>query len=383
MRTTTFSVLDYLPASVREFPKRRAAEMLGIALLAGVATLGLALLTWSVADPSLNHATNAPVHNLLGVPGAIAADMVMQMLGLGCVAVLAPPAFWGWRLLTARRLQHPRLKIGLYLLGVAATSALASLLPAPGSWPLPTGLGGVVGDALLALPRRLASGSTWGLAASGAAFAAIAILALAAAAGVGFARHPHADDGPEVAKNARNQAQARFDDEEAEDGPGFGMVAIGAAIHALLTAKAALRRLFRRRPKPAFAGATALPQPLQGDSRAPWMALRADEEPLTKPADYAPRAKGIACGVSRPGFAARRASGRTAEAGRACPGEIRLHAARRLDHAVDCRCSPSRRSRRRQDLRMTRWSRTRACSKACSTISASRARSSTSAPVRS
>src|SRR5271166_3812241 len=290
MRTTTFSVFDHLPASVREFPKRRAAELLGLATLAGVGSLGLALLTWSVADPSLNHATNAPVHNLLGAPGAIAADMVMQMLGLGCIAALAPPAFWGWRLLTARRLHHPRLKIGLYLLGIAATSALASLLPAPGSWPLPTGLGGVAGDALLALPRRLMSGSTWGMAASGAALAALAILALAAAAGVGFARHPHVDDMPAAAKNARNQAQARFDDEEAEDGPGFGMVAIGAAIHALLTAKTALRRLFRRRPKPAFRPAPVASQ--QGDSRAPWMALRADEEPLTKPADYAPRAKG-------------------------------------------------------------------------------------------
>src|SRR5271165_3118695 len=229
MRTTTFSVLDYLPASVREFPKRRAAEMLGIFALAGVGSLGLALLTWSVADPSLNHATNAPVHNLLGAPGAIAADMVMQMLGLGCIAALAPPAFWGWRLLTARRLHHPRLKIGLYLLGIAATSALASLLPAPGSWPLPTGLGGVAGDALLALPRRLMSGSTWGMAASGAALAALAILALAAAAGAGFAHRPHADDAPQsAAKSARSQAQARFDDEEAEDEPSFGMVSIGA-----------------------------------------------------------------------------------------------------------------------------------------------------------
>ncbi len=81
MRTTTFSVFDYLPASLREFPKRRAAETLGIAALAGVVGLGVALLTWSVEDPSLNHATNAPVHNLLGAPGAIAADMVMQMLG--------------------------------------------------------------------------------------------------------------------------------------------------------------------------------------------------------------------------------------------------------------------------------------------------------------
>ncbi len=291
MRTTTFSVFDYLPATLREFPKRRAAELLGLGALAGVGALGLALLTWSVADPSLNHATNAPVHNLLGAPGAIAADLVMQLLGLGCIAALAPPAFWGWRLLTERRLQYPRLKIGLYLVGIAATSALASLLPAPGSWPLPTGLGGVAGDVMLALPRRLLSGAPWGMAVSGAVFAALAILALAAAAGVGFAHRPNADDGTPSSKTARTRAQARMDDEEAEDEPSFGMVSIGAVIHALLTVKAALRRLVRRRSKSA---PKTMPAALPGlaGSPAPWMALRIDEDLLNKPSDFAPRAKG-------------------------------------------------------------------------------------------
>jgi len=78
MRTTTFSVFDYLPSSLREMPRRRAAEIAGIGALAAVGALSLALLTWSVSDPSLNHATNAPVRNWLGAPGAIAADMAMQ-----------------------------------------------------------------------------------------------------------------------------------------------------------------------------------------------------------------------------------------------------------------------------------------------------------------
>ena len=190
MRTTTFSFIDHVPASMREFPKRRMAEIAGLVALASVACLTLALLTWSVSDPSLNHATNARIHNLLGAHGAIAADLVMQFIGLASAVLLIPPAFWGWSLLTARRLERPRLKVGLYFGGVIATAALASLLPAPGSWPLPTGLGGVVGDAMLAIPRRLLPASPWAMIALGCALAAIAILGLAAASGVGAARIP-------------------------------------------------------------------------------------------------------------------------------------------------------------------------------------------------
>src|SRR6204780_3759726 len=155
MRTTTFSMIAPVPASRGGFPKRRAAEITGLVALFGVASLTLALLTWSVSDPSLNHATNGRVHNLLGAPGAIAADLVMQFIGLASAALLAPPAFWGWSLVTKRRLERPRLKIALYLTGVIAAAGLASLVPDPRGLPVATGLGGVVGDAILALPRRL------------------------------------------------------------------------------------------------------------------------------------------------------------------------------------------------------------------------------------
>ncbi len=207
--------------------------------------LSLALLTWSVGDPSLNHATNARPHNLLGAPGAIAADIVMQFIGLASLALLAPPAFWGWRLLTQRQLDRLRLRVGLYLGGVVSAAALASLMPAPGSWPLPTGLGGVVGDAVLALPRRFLLHSPLATVALGALFAALAILALAAAAS-GGAPQTAGDDAAKSPGKARAAALARFDDEESEDEPSFGMVSIGALIHALLAAKGALRRMARR-----------------------------------------------------------------------------------------------------------------------------------------
>ena len=251
--------------------------------------LGLALLTWSVADPSLNHATNAPVHNLLGKPGAIAADMAMQLLGLACVAALAPPAIWGWRLMTDRRLEGLRLKAVLYLVGVVTTAALASFLPAPGRWPLPSGLGGVIGDALLALPRWMFAGASWGMAGTAAAFAIVAILALTGASGLG-AHRPRAEEGSQWgAKNAGIRGDTRLDDAEGEDEPGFAMVSIGAVIHAALTLKAMARRAFRRRPSPARKLAPASGAAAQRPDRAPWLELKADDDELTHPGSYAPR----------------------------------------------------------------------------------------------
>ena len=97
--------------------KRRLREVGGIALLSLAMMATLALATWSVQDPSLSHATNAPVRNLLGHPGAIAADLLMQLLGLGSLALLLPIAIWGYRLLGHRPLSRERLRMLLWLFG--------------------------------------------------------------------------------------------------------------------------------------------------------------------------------------------------------------------------------------------------------------------------
>src|SRR5580692_941240 len=132
--------------------QRRLREVGGIALICLAMMAALALATWSVQDPSLSHATDAPVHNLLGLPGAIAADLLMQLLGLGSLALLLPIAVWGYRLLGHRQLSHERLRVLLWLVGAVLTAAFASCVPKSAHWPLPSGFGGVIGDALLRLP---------------------------------------------------------------------------------------------------------------------------------------------------------------------------------------------------------------------------------------
>ena len=95
MRTTTFSVFDQLPDALREGPKRRVAEVIGVSLLALVVGAGISLLSWSIDDPSLNHSTSTIAHNWLGKAGAIGADVAMQFVGISCVVALTAPAFWG------------------------------------------------------------------------------------------------------------------------------------------------------------------------------------------------------------------------------------------------------------------------------------------------
>ena len=256
VRITTFSPTDYMPESVREFLGRRVAEIGGLLLLATVGVVGVALATWSIQDPSWNHAADGPVRNLVGPAGAVTADLIMQLLGIAVVAILPPLACWGWRLLTKRELDHPRLRLALLALGGGAAAALASAFPTTDRWPLPSGLGGVIGDAVLALPRHLFGTSEPSLVIVAVALAGVMILSLTASAGFGL--QPSSaraeEDGPiayEWVPIPKSLRQPFEDDPEGE--PGFGLVSLGAVIHACLSVKAGVMRLTGRRKADGFA----------------------------------------------------------------------------------------------------------------------------------
>src|SRR5918995_4828910 len=94
--------LAHWSEDLRAMLRRRACEAGGILLITLAVTMAVALATWSVQDPSLSHATDAPVRNLLGTPGAIGADLLMQLFGLASIVFVLPVAVWGWRIATHR-----------------------------------------------------------------------------------------------------------------------------------------------------------------------------------------------------------------------------------------------------------------------------------------
>src|SRR3954451_8962800 len=145
-------LVGHLPSFIREPLARRLRELAGLSLIALSGVASAALMTWSVQDPSLSHATSRPIRNVAGYPGAIGADLLMQILGLGAIMLILPVAVWGWRMLTHRTFDRPALRIACWILCTVIAAGFASCWPHGGAWPLPTGLGGVVGDALVRSP---------------------------------------------------------------------------------------------------------------------------------------------------------------------------------------------------------------------------------------
>ncbi|HEX4296898.1 MAG TPA: DNA translocase FtsK 4TM domain-containing protein, partial [Devosia sp.] len=209
-------------------------RLIGIVMLAIVVAVMAALASWSVDDPSLSYAASKPVANWLGFPGAVIADLSFQVLGLGIIVLLIPPACWGWSFVRRRVPSRLGLRLVAWLATVILATGVLAFLPAPASWPLPTGLGGLVGSGFTRLaalvtgehPQRI---TAW-------LFAVILVAPTLAlfwtALGVGAINLP-------TPASRKKRGQAPADEPERN---GILDVLIGALVHLGFSAAAALRR---------------------------------------------------------------------------------------------------------------------------------------------
>ena len=215
--------------------RRRLREIAGLGLIALSVVTVAALATWSVRDPSFSHATSAPVRNLLGLPGAVTADLMMQLIGLASIALIAPIVAWGLRLMTHGLLCREPLRLGLWIVGTVIAAGFFACLPRTTGWPLPTGLGGVVGDLVLRAPAAVLGPLDSAIRIVIAIVLGCGALAAIAVASGLLLRTP----------------SARSDRAERDEAAGAA-ISIGWLVHGLLSAKAQLARLVsgRRAAKP-------------------------------------------------------------------------------------------------------------------------------------
>jgi S-DNA-T family DNA segregation ATPase FtsK/SpoIIIE len=225
-------LVGQLPASIRDALAKRLRELAGLSLISLSGVVAAALMTWSVQDPSLSHATSRAIRNIVGYPGAIGADLLMQILGLGAIMLILPVAVWGWRMLTHRTFDREALRLTCWILCTVIAAGFASCWAHGGKWPLPTGLGGVVGDALVRAPAVVFGppGLVYRLVLGTILFAAMAATLMMAC---GYGSRPQEEELTAIADD-----DAPFIEEDDRSS-----VSLGWAFHAAMSAKARLWRL--------------------------------------------------------------------------------------------------------------------------------------------
>jgi len=208
----------------------------GFVLIAGACAVWASLATWSVHDPSLNNATRVVARNLLGSWGAVTADLGIQSLGLAAIFLFLPLAAWGWHLVAHTVPNRRRLRLLAWPVSALLLAAALAALPQPKSWPLPNGLGGILGDFIMAgahiigpfLPEAAVAFV------AGLAFFIIGFWLLLFACGTSTSRL--------IALWAPRSTAAGE----------WANAWLGACMHFVMHGMAATRRLFRRKPREAF-----------------------------------------------------------------------------------------------------------------------------------
>ncbi|NTC84360.1 DNA translocase FtsK [Agrobacterium tumefaciens] len=232
---------------------RQVMALAGFALLATIALGITALATWNVADPSLSYATGNQPTNLLGYGGAIFADIVMQFLGLSAIIALLPVIAWAIALIAGRKFNRIPARLVAWIAGAIVCAASLGCFPAPVTWPLPNGIGGVIGDMILRFPALFIGAYPTGTIATvlGAIFAAPAALMMLFAAGL--VGRPEDDLEQEERAPVANKARAtrQVEEEDNDEGEGFfaNILAFGAIAHYWYISQARLRRLFGLKSK--------------------------------------------------------------------------------------------------------------------------------------
>tara|TARA_R110002020_G_scaffold156117_10_gene337727 strand:- start:6035 stop:8674 length:2640 start_codon:yes stop_codon:yes gene_type:complete len=214
--------------------RRQIRFVIGLAILAGLALAIAALATWNVADPSFSNANGAVPHNALGFSGAAFADLVMQFFGLAGVIGLLPALFWAIGLIRNHPVDRISRRSAAWFAGAWLTAALFGLMPSSQSWPLPNGLGGVLGDMALKIPSVFTGGFPSGL------VAVILGVLLAPAAGWLLVFGAGLTGRAAVAGAAQSD---QADSEDEDDVSSSGSLMLGALTHSWYTLRGRIRRL--------------------------------------------------------------------------------------------------------------------------------------------
>ncbi|MBE2278141.1 MAG: DNA translocase FtsK 4TM domain-containing protein, partial [Rhodobacteraceae bacterium] len=126
--------------------ERRGRELIGLGLVGLALAFAAILGSYSPSDPGWMVSTQEPAQNLLGRFGAAIASTLVILIGRGAWTIPLVFLAWGLRFALHRGGERVLGRLVFAVIAVALSSAYASTLAAPASWPHTFGLGGLFGD---------------------------------------------------------------------------------------------------------------------------------------------------------------------------------------------------------------------------------------------
>ena len=162
---------------IRAAVRLRLGQLGGVILAVAALLLLLALISYTSHDPSLNTATSQRPSNLVGVAGAITADLLLQSFGVAALLPVMALVAWSWRLLNSPRAQLLVRAIATLLALPAVAALLAAIPHGDAVWPTSAGWGGAIGNMLAASLLGM-GGGLLGPAGGPVVLAMLALLAL-------------------------------------------------------------------------------------------------------------------------------------------------------------------------------------------------------------
>ncbi|AYD02894.1 DNA translocase FtsK [Neorhizobium sp. NCHU2750] len=238
------------------FVLRQTLALIGFGIFLALALAVAALATWNVADPSFSYATDNAPTNMLGFAGAAFADVMMQFLGLASILALLPILAFALALISGRRFDRIPARLAAWAGGTVLASATLGCFPAPQTWPIPNGIGGVIGDMILRFPALFVGAYPTGVVAMalGGVFTIPCIWLMLFASGlVGDSLEEIVEDEDDDRPVAAVVSRPRREEEEDDEDDGGSLLErflpIGLASHYWFITQARLRRMVGMKPR--------------------------------------------------------------------------------------------------------------------------------------
>jgi S-DNA-T family DNA segregation ATPase FtsK/SpoIIIE len=229
-----------MPAPPPALSIRIPLRLAGFVLLSVVGVCLAALASWSVDDPSFTYATSKTPANWLGFPGAVIADTLFQVFGLAALVLLVPPALWAWAFVRRCMPSRMGLRVLGWLGGTVLTAGALAFIAMPETWPLPTGLGGLVGVGFSSLAAMIAGSEPQAI--TTILFAIILAAPAFALFWIGMGLGTAVSTQPQKARPASSRKDVpEEEDDEPETNPILD-VALGAMVHMGYSLRTAFRR---------------------------------------------------------------------------------------------------------------------------------------------